>query len=249
SPLASLGENAAMSGNCLVPPRSARGEQGNGDGCPFGAPLIAAIGYDACLMGMIEVAYEPKRSSEVMVASEETEPCDGWPYEQIMRALVSNPTMDAALLGSITVREYINSYPLESAVTLSAVHTTSSLDNLASATTAFANAMMASGEWTQIKQARASTENFYYSSGADLYDFAKEVYIRISSQAVKDAAIALGNAINNNVIAEAHKSGHPEVHGIAIYFPSSYGPSPTYYSTNFAINTSWDEFLDEYATH
>lgn len=210
--------------------------------------MMNLIGYDACLMGMIEVAYEPKTSSQVMVASEESEPWDGWPYEPIMTALVSNPSMDAALLGSITVKEYIDSYPGESDVTLSAVHTTLSLDDLASKVSAFADVLMANGEWAKIKSARGATEYFASASYVDLYDFAKEIYIRFTDTTVKNAALAVRDAINNNVIAEGHKSGHPDAHGIAIYFPTS-GPSPNYYNTNFAINTSWDEFLNEYALH
>jgi hypothetical protein len=44
SPLAPLGENAAVSGDCLTP-RSARGEPGSQDGRPLrGQPLTAALG-------------------------------------------------------------------------------------------------------------------------------------------------------------------------------------------------------------
>jgi hypothetical protein len=44
SPLASRGENAAVSGDCLTP-RSARGEPGSQDGRPLrGQPLTAALG-------------------------------------------------------------------------------------------------------------------------------------------------------------------------------------------------------------
>ncbi|MEW6606448.1 MAG: clostripain-related cysteine peptidase [bacterium] len=208
--------------------------------------MMNFLGYDACLMAMIEVAYEPKVSSEVMVGSEETEPWDGWPYDPILAQLTANPGMDAAMLGSITVREYINSYPADPYVTLSAVNTTAALDNLATAVSNLADAMVACGEWTNIKAARSAAEDF--GTGVDLYDFAEEIYYQVTDPTVQSAAIAVGSAINNAVIAEAHHSGHPGAHGLVIYFPTS-GPSASYLSTNFANNTTWDEFLAEYATH
>ncbi|MBW1675421.1 MAG: hypothetical protein JRF30_01090 [Deltaproteobacteria bacterium] len=41
---------------------------------------IDILGLDACLMNMIEVAYQLKDCVQVMVGSEEEEPFDGWPY-------------------------------------------------------------------------------------------------------------------------------------------------------------------------
>ncbi|MEK7812948.1 MAG: S8 family serine peptidase, partial [Candidatus Desantisbacteria bacterium] len=41
---------------------------------------IDLIGFDACLMAMIEVAYQIKDFGDVMVGSEGNEPNDGWPY-------------------------------------------------------------------------------------------------------------------------------------------------------------------------
>jgi len=53
------------------------------------------------------------------------------------------------------------------------------------------------------------------------------------------------NNINNAVYAEAHGSGHPDVHGLSIYFPKS-GYLSSYEGTAFAIETQWDEFLKRY---
>ncbi|MFH1563466.1 MAG: clostripain-related cysteine peptidase [Nitrospirota bacterium] len=208
--------------------------------------MMNLLGYDACLMGMIEVAYETKASSEVLAASQEVEPWDGWPYDTILTDLVNNPGMDATFLGSITVKHYIDSYlGVEPFVTFSAVNTTLALDNLATAVSNFAMAMIACGEWANIKAARLATEDVGYP---DLYDFGEEIYNRVTSPVVKSAVLALGNAINNDVIAEAHYSGHPGAHGISIYFPTT-GSSPDYANTNFAVDTQWNEFLNAYDVH
>jgi hypothetical protein len=68
------------------------------------------IGFDACLMGMVEVAYEIRGHASVMVGSEETEPWDGWPYAPILADLLANPSMDPTQLGQVIVNRYYQSY-------------------------------------------------------------------------------------------------------------------------------------------
>lgn len=53
---------------------------------------INILGADACLMAMIEVAYEIRDSVEYFVASEQIIPCSGWPYSNFLQKLASNPS-------------------------------------------------------------------------------------------------------------------------------------------------------------
>jgi len=46
------------------------------------------IGFDACLMGTTEVAYELSEYASIMVASEHAEPSSGWPYDAILARLL-----------------------------------------------------------------------------------------------------------------------------------------------------------------
>ena len=52
---------------------------------------IDVIGFDACLMAMLETAYALRDSGSVMVASEELEPGDGWSYDNFLRRLSPTP--------------------------------------------------------------------------------------------------------------------------------------------------------------
>ena len=52
------------------------------------------LACDACLMNMLEIAYEMKDTAQLMVGSEETEPGAGWPYAAILKALVTKPAMN-----------------------------------------------------------------------------------------------------------------------------------------------------------
>ena len=47
------------------------------------------IGFDACLMQTYEVGLEMAPIADVMVASQETEPGDGWDYQAFLQSLSS----------------------------------------------------------------------------------------------------------------------------------------------------------------
>ena len=85
---------------------------------------LSLIGFDACLMAGIEAAYELRNYADVMVASEETEPGDGWPYDSILSALTQNPTMTPQELAKTIVEKYIDFYGTSGSQTLSAIDLT-----------------------------------------------------------------------------------------------------------------------------
>jgi len=74
---------------------------------------IDIVGMDACLMAMTEVAYQIKDCADILVASEENEPGDGWPYDTILAQLVSNPHISPEQLAADIVDKYIVSYPYD----------------------------------------------------------------------------------------------------------------------------------------
>ena len=49
------------------------------------------IGFDACLMQTYEIGLEMASLANVMVASQETEPGDGWDYQAFLDSLADNP--------------------------------------------------------------------------------------------------------------------------------------------------------------
>jgi Clostripain family. len=57
------------------------------------------IGFDACMMGNVEVANVLAPYSYYMYGSEEMEPGSGWDYKAIGSYLASNPDADGAELG------------------------------------------------------------------------------------------------------------------------------------------------------
>ena len=56
---------------------------------------LDVLGYDACLMAMLETAYGVVPSVDVMVGSQELEPGSGWRYATWLDKLVAKPSMGA----------------------------------------------------------------------------------------------------------------------------------------------------------
>jgi len=71
---------------------------------------LELVGFDACLMAMIEVFHELRNCADFGLASMKTEPGDGWPYDKFLAALAEKPSMNGAELGSVVVDEYTAHY-------------------------------------------------------------------------------------------------------------------------------------------
>ncbi|MGD9563435.1 MAG: clostripain-related cysteine peptidase [Pyrinomonadaceae bacterium] len=54
----------------------------------LGNKQIAILGFDSCVMSMLEVAYEIKNTAQTMVASEGSLPNSGWGYAPLLRRFV-----------------------------------------------------------------------------------------------------------------------------------------------------------------
>ena len=69
-------------------------------------PALELIGFDACLMATVDVANTFKEFVHYMVASEETEPGNGWKYSGWLSALAEDPSMEGDELGKAICDAY-----------------------------------------------------------------------------------------------------------------------------------------------
>ncbi|MBM3886491.1 hypothetical protein FJ364_01050 [Candidatus Dependentiae bacterium] len=157
---------------------------------------IDILGADACLMALIEIAYQVKESVDYLVASQHTEPGLGWPYADVLSPLVGIPSMSSADTASAIVQAYGAFYNtdtyLDSSVTMSAID----VSKIKTATTTFNNvlktiqeALLIDKATTQaaINEARANTTSFYIDDYVDLID----LYDKLSDSF--DALSQMGN--------------------------------------------------------
>ena len=209
---------------------------------------LAAVGgvnilsMDACLMQMIEVAYEVKGLAEYVVASEETEPGDGYTYDSFLGPLAKTPDMDSAALSKIMVDGYTDHYQaINQGATQSAVKV-AALDQFVAVADAFTGALIAAGDLTVAKAAKAKTQAFYYSSNKDMYHFAKLVSETTANADVKAKALELMGYIKNTLVLPSRASGakYANAYGLAAYMPSSY--TAAYDSLLWAKDSKWDDF-------
>ncbi|MEI7528305.1 MAG: clostripain-related cysteine peptidase [Elusimicrobiota bacterium] len=209
---------------------------------------LAAVGgvnilsMDACLMQMIEVAYEVKGLAEYVVASEETEPGDGYTYDSFLGPLAKNPDMDSAALSKIMVDGYTDHYQaINQGATQSAVKV-AALDQFVAVADAFTGALIAANDLTVAKAAKAKTQAFYYSSNKDMYHFAKLISETTANADVKAKALELMGYIKNTLVLHSRASGakYANAYGLAAYMPSSY--TAAYDSLLWAKDSKWDDF-------
>jgi clostripain len=73
-----------------------------------GVERFDLVGFDACLMGHLEVAVAVAPHANVMVASQELEPAMGWAYTAFLDELANNPAMDGTQLARQIVSTYID---------------------------------------------------------------------------------------------------------------------------------------------
>lgn len=228
---------------------------------------INLIGFDACLMGMLEVGYALRGLCDVMTGSEEVEPADGWPYHTILSELADNPQMTATELGATVVSKYGAYFGVDSECTQSAINI-SVLSDLITKVDTFADSMnWATGDsqWTKVTVARNNCSSYYYgwTNFIDLYRFCDQVKQSVTDTTVQTNADAVKTAINNTVIANYagtylnDDAGYGS-HGIAIYFPQTssdytsdgdypgYEESNTSYPVDYVNDHTWDNFLQRF---
>lgn len=204
---------------------------------------IDIVGMDACLMAMTEVAYQIKDYVDILVASEENVPNDGWPYDTILDQLVVNPTTSPEQLATDIVDKYIYSYPSYD-VTQSAIDL-SHMDTLATQLSNLALTIMSDTLTPKNIYINASYSSQYYDDYdfIDLYDFSNQLLAYSNSLEVKNIALSIQQTLNYAVIKSEYNGGSvSSSKGLSIYFPY-YSYDYYYNNTNFSQDTLWDEML------
>jgi hypothetical protein len=220
------------------------------------------IGFDACLMAMIETAYALRKVGKVMVGSEELEPGAGWNYSDWLAVLTANPEMTAHDLGKALVESYRKTYSgVDEATTLSAVDlkkigdVRSAVDGLADAMTA-----LTPNEFQSVLTARAACGTYapgYGLHGIDLAHFASQVR-GAGAPGTGPVAAAVEEAVDAAVVANHAGEDRRDSFGsrwLGVYFPArkalfqadpdrdGYFKTNTNYPVEFVQDSRWADFL------
>ena len=187
------------------------------------------IGFDACLMGSMEVASMLTKHANYMVASEELEPGTGWEYGTWLNAIQANPAITGNALGKVIADSYLTAQQADKSngVTLS-VTDLSKVPALVSAFTDFASKAQAnfSNDALTTRITLASARNKSLSYGADyaLQSFFDLVDVK---HLMQNAATAYptesANVISKLDAAILHKVASTDMaarsNGLSVYMP------------------------------
>lgn len=221
----------------------------------IGRPLDV-LGMDACLMSNLEVAYQAAPYVNYIIASEEEEPNQGWPYESVLSILAQRPDIDVPEFAARSVNSYIDYYKKadQTGVTQSAFdlsHVKEASKTLERVGGALIDHMPDAA--TEIWKAQRKSIKFFRGTLWDINHFLKELSAISSSNEVKDAAMQAQAAFragpDNFVIAESHfGSWFDQCCGASIYLMSPPGHISEYYKDlDFAKEVNnWPLMLQKY---
>lgn len=208
------------------------------------------LGMDACLMQMVEVAYEVRNFARVLVSSQENVPGEGWDYETVLRTLVGNPTMHVFDLARLIVESYITYYQrygVPGRYTLSAVDL-SQIGTLARALDELALAILSDAQtppWIYL----ALGDSALYFGDPDFVDLGDFMRILAFDPRVPFAVREKANVVLQQLAAcvlstrsLSISSGIIEASGLSIYFPYT-AYVRKYGDLAFASATHWDELV------
>ncbi|MCZ7356878.1 MAG: clostripain-related cysteine peptidase [Candidatus Methanoperedens sp.] len=215
------------------------------------------IGFDACLMNTVEVAYQLKDTAKVIVGSEETEPDAGWPYDSVLGALAANPSMSPQEFGKAIVDLYIRSYDKgvnSEPVTMAAVNLdkiSALISTIDKCAVALKKNIAAQDTFNDIMLCSENVQKFYYRTYKDIFDFAKLIKEKSKVKEIQDTCAGVMEALkpsdNSYVIASMSLTTNmANAHGVSVYFPGRESYTKYYDRLDFARKSKWDEFIKAY---
>lgn len=215
------------------------------------------LGFDACLMNTIEVAFQLKDNAKIIVGSEETEPNAGWPYDKLLGEISANPDMTPSDFGKTIVDSYIESYDNgadSEPVTLSAMNTKKIVDVLTAInklSLALKKNVTQKDIFYKLLKITYDVQQFYYPTYKDLSDFARLLNERIDVTEIKESSKGVMDILesgdDNFIIASGNlTSSMSNAHGVSIYVPVRETYLKYYNKLDFAKKSKWDEFVKAY---
>ncbi|HEX2836273.1 MAG TPA: clostripain-related cysteine peptidase [Thermoanaerobaculia bacterium] len=213
---------------------------------------FAIIGFDACVMALVELAYEIHPSGKFMIASQDEVHYDGLPYGRILRRIRAQEPQGAA---KTIVELFHNTSRNLPAATLSAV-VLKEVPSLAQALNELGAVLLplVSSDLDALKRARNRARAFSVFHFIDLRGFAEGLMIELNDQPAVLAnarkvlaALKLAVLCTNDDVdpADVKENG---ACGLSIYLPSSPVDEKVYRKLVMSKdNDQWRDFVIAYS--
>ncbi len=217
--------------------------------CAVIGKKIDILGMDACLMTMVEVAWQLRDSVEILVGSEIEEPNDGWPYAEIIAFLTAKPKSKTHIVAKEVVKQYIASYRDDGeTVTQSAINTAATVEIVQTLNPLAAEILSDFDKNRKlIEWAWERVPKFYDDNYLDLYAFARKLRSKDQGR-IREKADALLAALRTGKTKSLLCQGKlgrevAGTKGLSIYFPAD-SINPAYRGLDFANDCRWADFLE-----
>lgn len=200
---------------------------------------INIIGFDACLMATLEIAYQVSDSADYMIASEDDEPFEGWDYK-FLQELQNNADVSADVLARHVGNYYKDFYPDSTPLTLS-VFDLSKVNNIVSSLDNYCNSVITSDIASSMFSNMHNMTICFGNYTSDLTGYMENIIASTSlPESIKSNASNVISAINDVVIFKWNNEYPKTVNGISISLKSD---TPTYSLLDLCQNTKWNEYL------
>jgi Clostripain family len=221
------------------------------------------VGFDACLMGMVEVFDEIQPYVGWVVAAADEIPDTGWPYTDVLKLLGDRPDTRPKELAERIVdtcaKWYSHRKPdtgditdsddgSDAKVSFAACdlsHSRALLESMRDLTTALRACVPDTSVRKAVKEARDFAEDLAEKAYVDLYSFCSELVRRTERQELRNAASGVMYVLNDLIAAFQFSSSYPQKYSkdaraVSICFPESaelVGSIP-----NLQVN--WGSYID-----
>lgn len=182
------------------------------------------IGFDACFMSTVEVAYTLEPFADYLIASAEIEPFAGWYYTNWLNQLSNNTSIDTVELGKIIIDDFVEhnsrrEVPENAVLSITDLTEIRVTYNEICKLLSEINEELENGGFEKISLVRSEVEAYAenLTDHVDILRLAEMINLN-SSQKVIDA-------INNSVKYTGKTTTMAEVGGLSLYFP--------YYKMNY----------------
>ena len=202
------------------------------------------IGFDACLMGTLEIANSFKDTAKFMVASQDLEAGAGWDWTAMMNYIVANPGADGANIGKAIAKSFFAKLVLSdteedkaSATATISVIDIEKIKPLNEALAAFSKwqqKLLTDGgtdAWYTLAYSRSKTMDFYtsdiYLGGSgdtvDILDLIDNIQIMSQEKITTDDGLMfeqLKKAVQSAVVYNQAGAERVNVSGLSMMFPT-----------------------------
>ncbi len=231
----------------------------------LGHKKLNILGFDACLMSMVEVADIAKEYADVLVGSQEVELGTGWNYARVLQPFTSKNLSCTAFAQHI-VHAYRDSYDqitndfTQSAINLSRIdQIEQNISEVARILVECLTHQKNNSVKNTIKQCRnrRNCTSFDEPSYVDIHHFYTNLRENINKfifndqnkrsliQDLNRTLIQGDKLLSSSIIQNVAGKNLKMAGGLSIYFPET-RIHESYLKTNFAKKTAWLSFISRY---